>query len=106
MRGDTPFYLIHGWDTRSTLEAALPLGSTKLRDQYPRRWRYNIQRQLQRDRAAVNERLKIAIQDLADRHDTYLDPAGIEVGYQVWMYLNRVKEGYAHELAHMGHDPF
>ena len=29
VRGDTPFYLIHGWDARSTLEAALPLESTK-----------------------------------------------------------------------------
>lgn len=26
VRGDTPSYLIHGWDPRSTLEAALPLG--------------------------------------------------------------------------------
>ena len=26
---ETPFYLIHGWDPRSTLEATLPLGSTK-----------------------------------------------------------------------------
>ena len=29
VRGDTPFYLIHGWDARSTLEATLPLESTK-----------------------------------------------------------------------------
>ena len=26
VRGDTPFFLIHGWDPRSTLEATLPLG--------------------------------------------------------------------------------
>ena len=32
VREDTPFYLIHGWDTRSTMEATLPLGSTKTRD--------------------------------------------------------------------------
>ena len=29
VRGDTSFYVIHGWDPRSTLEATLPLGSTK-----------------------------------------------------------------------------
>jgi ribonuclease HI/transposase InsO family protein len=29
VRDDTPFYLIHGWDPRSTLEAALPVGSTR-----------------------------------------------------------------------------
>ena len=38
VRGDTPFYLIHGWDPRSTLEATLQLGSTKPRDRDPRRW--------------------------------------------------------------------
>ena len=27
-RGDTPLYLIHGWDTRTPLEATLPLEST------------------------------------------------------------------------------
>ena len=32
VRGNTPFYLIHDWDPRSTSEATLPLGSTKTRD--------------------------------------------------------------------------
>ena len=44
VRGDAPFYLIYGWDPRSTMEATLPLGSTKRRDREPRRWRYHIQR--------------------------------------------------------------
>ena len=106
VRGDTPFYLIHGWDPRSTLEATLPLGSTKLQDQDPRRWRYNIQRQYQRARAVVNERLKTAIQDRADHNNADLDPTNIKVGSQVWLYLDRVKEGYARKLAHMWHGTF
>uniref|UniRef100_A0AAV1UT41 Reverse transcriptase n=1 Tax=Peronospora matthiolae TaxID=2874970 RepID=A0AAV1UT41_9STRA len=53
IRGDTPFYLIHGWDPRSTLEANLALGSTKRRDQDPRRWRYRMKRHYQRAREAV-----------------------------------------------------
>ena len=36
IRGDTPFYLIRRWDPRSTLEATLPLRSTKPRDRDPR----------------------------------------------------------------------
>ena len=44
IRGDTLFYLIPGWDPRSTLEATLPLGSTKPRDRDALRWRYGIQR--------------------------------------------------------------
>ena len=70
MRGDTPFYLIHAWDARSTLEATLPLGSTKRRDREPRRWRYHIQRQYQRARKVVNDRLRIVIEDRADLHIT------------------------------------
>ena len=31
VRGDNPFYLIHSWDPRSTFEATLPLGSSKIR---------------------------------------------------------------------------
>ena len=58
VRGDTPFYLIHGWDLRSTLEALLPLGSTKRRDMTPQRWRYHIQSRYQCARAVVNNRLK------------------------------------------------
>ncbi|KAE9163340.1 hypothetical protein PF004_g30174 [Phytophthora fragariae] len=32
IRGDTPFFLVHGWDPRTTLEATMPLGSTRRRD--------------------------------------------------------------------------
>lgn len=106
VRGDTPFYLIHGWDPRSTLEATLPLGSTRRRDCQPRRWRYHIQRQYQRAREAVNVRLKEAIQTRADLHNEGCEPHGIEPGTQVWLYLDRVKEGYARKLAHMWHGPF
>ena len=42
VRGNPSFHLIHGWDPRPTVEATLPLRSTKTRDPNPRRWRYNI----------------------------------------------------------------
>ena len=88
------------------MKAALPLGSTKLRDPFPRTWRYNIQIQYQRANTAVNECLKTAIQERADLHNAYLDIAGKNVGFQVWLYLDRVKEGYARKMAHMWHGPF
>jgi hypothetical protein len=94
VRGDTPFYLAHGWDTRSTLEASLPLGSTRRRDRNPRRWRYHVQGHYQRAREQVNEQLREAIRDR------------VEEGAQVWLYLDRVKEGYARKLAHQLHGPF
>ncbi|POM78632.1 LOW QUALITY PROTEIN: Reverse transcriptase [Phytophthora palmivora] len=105
IRGDTPFYLLHGWDPRSTLEAMVPLGSTRRRDREPRQWRYRIQKQYQQAREQVDERLREAIQERADRHNEAVPPHMIEVGTQVWLYLDRVKEGYARKLAHMWHSP-
>ncbi|POM76148.1 Reverse transcriptase [Phytophthora palmivora] len=93
VRGDTPFYLLHGWDQRSTLEAMIPLGSTRRRDREPRRWRYRIQKQYQQAREG-------------DRHNETVRPREIEVVTQVWLYLDRVKEGYARKLPHMWHGPF
>ncbi|POM81345.1 Hypothetical protein PHPALM_697, partial [Phytophthora palmivora] len=80
VRGDTAFYLVHGWDPRSTLEAVIP--------------------------EAVNEKLREAIRARADQHNENIRPHKIEEGVQVWLYLDRVKEGYARKLAHMWHGPF
>ncbi|KAE8979102.1 hypothetical protein PR001_g24651, partial [Phytophthora rubi] len=104
--GDTPFFLVHGWDPRTTLEATMPLGSTRRRDRDPRRWRYRIQKYYQQARAEVNERLKMAIADRADRHNEGVEPHTIAAGSRVWLHLDRVKEGYARKLAHMWHGPF
>ncbi|POM71071.1 Reverse transcriptase [Phytophthora palmivora] len=106
VRGNTPFYLLHGWDPRSTLEAMIPQGSTRRRGHEPRRWRYRIQKQYQQAREQVNEKLRDAIQERADRHNETALPHKIEVGTQVWLYLDRVKEGYVRKLAHMWHGPF
>ncbi|GMF52026.1 unnamed protein product [Phytophthora fragariaefolia] len=101
VRVDTPFYLVHGWDPRTTLEASLPLVSTRRRDRYPRRWRYHVQAHYQ-----VRERLREAIRQRADEQNERASPHGIEAGSQVWLYLDRVKEGYARKLAHLWHGPF
>ena len=94
VRGHTPFYLIHGWDPRSTLEASLPLGSTKRRDREIRRWGFNIQRHNQRARKFVNDRRRIAIQDQAYRHSTEERSQEVEVESQVWLCLDQMNAGY------------
>ncbi|GMG17774.1 unnamed protein product [Phytophthora fragariaefolia] len=63
-------------------------------------------RHYQQARETVNERLRDAIQSRADRHNESIHPYEIEVGMQVCLYLDRVKEGYARKLAHMWHGPF
>ncbi|GMF39344.1 unnamed protein product [Phytophthora fragariaefolia] len=101
IRGETPFYLVYGWDPRSTFEATIPVGSTRRQDWDPRRWRYQIQRHYQQARVQVNERLREAIADRADSHNETARPHQIEAGSRVWLYLDRVKEGYARKLADM-----
>ena len=69
VRQETPFYLAHGWDARTTLEATLTLGSTKRRECEPRRWRYGIQRHYRRAREQVNEFLISAMEGRAQAHN-------------------------------------
>ncbi|OWY99401.1 reverse transcriptase, partial [Phytophthora megakarya] len=101
IRGETPFYMVHVWDPRSTLEAVIPMEN---RD--PRRWRYRIQRHYQQAREQVNQRLREVISDRADQHNDIVHPHQVEVGSRVWLYLDRVREGYAKKLAHLWHGPF
>ncbi|OWZ00438.1 reverse transcriptase [Phytophthora megakarya] len=88
VRGETHFYIIHGWDPRSTLEAVIRVGSTRRYDRDPRRWRYRMQKYYQQAREQVNQRLRKAIADRADVHNDLL-------------CLDRVREGYAKKLAHL-----
>ncbi|OWY93094.1 reverse transcriptase [Phytophthora megakarya] len=106
IRGETPFYLIHGWDPRSTLEAVIPVGSTRRHDRDPRRWRYRMQKYYRQVREQVNQHLREAIADRADTHNDLVQPHLVEAGSRIWLYLDRVREGYAKKLAHLWHGPF
>ncbi|ETI35523.1 hypothetical protein F443_18139, partial [Phytophthora nicotianae P1569] len=54
----------------------------------------------------VNEALHDAIERRADQYNEDVSSHDIKAGDQVWLYLDRVKEGYARKLAHMWHGPF
>ncbi|OWY98881.1 reverse transcriptase [Phytophthora megakarya] len=106
IRGETSFYMIHGWDPRSTLEAVIPVGSTRKHARDPRRWRYWMQKYYQQAREQVNQRLREAIADRADTHNDLARPHPVESGSRVWLYLDRVREGYVKNLSHLWHGPF
>ncbi|OWZ11836.1 hypothetical protein PHMEG_00015090 [Phytophthora megakarya] len=57
-------------------------------------------------REQVNQRLREAIADRADMHNDLVRPHPVESGSRVWLYLDRVREGYAKKLAHLWHGPF
>ena len=54
----------------------------------------------------VNSLLEEEIQYCADQHNQDSHLLDICSGSQVWLFLDRVKEGYAGKLAHMWHGPF
>ncbi|ETP13658.1 hypothetical protein F441_11254 [Phytophthora nicotianae CJ01A1] len=84
-RDSVPLWL-QGWDARSTLEAIIPLGSTRRWDVEPRWRKYKVQRQYQQARKLVNEALHDTIEGRAKQYNE--------------------DEGYARKLAHMWHGPF
>ncbi|OWY93430.1 hypothetical protein PHMEG_00037183 [Phytophthora megakarya] len=102
IRGDTPHYLEHG-GTRD------------------RHWRLHCRSDV-RDGAIEmrgggdiesndtisnpEKKLKEVIADRADRHNDDVGSHQIEAGSRIWLYLDRVKEGYARRLAHLWHGPF
>ncbi|OWY95802.1 reverse transcriptase [Phytophthora megakarya] len=96
-RDETPFFLVHGWDPRSTLEATLAVGNTSTRNVEARRWRLRIQR---------HYKIRKAVETRARRQNERATEHAISEGSQVWLYLDRVKPGYARKLAHMWHGPF
>ncbi|KAE8978956.1 hypothetical protein PF011_g23040 [Phytophthora fragariae] len=61
VRKETPFFLVHGWDPRSTIEASLSVGNTQRHDVQPRRWRFHIQKHYLHARAQAADLLKDAI---------------------------------------------
>ena len=54
----------------------------------------------------MDSRPKEATKDRADQHNQDGGLRDICSGSQVWLFLDRVKEGYARKLVHMWHGPF
>ncbi|OWY94841.1 LOW QUALITY PROTEIN: reverse transcriptase [Phytophthora megakarya] len=105
-RDETPFFLVYGWDPRSTLEATLAVGKTSYRDAEVCRWRMLIQRHYPIPRAQSLELVREAVDARAARQNAHATEHAIERGSRVWLYLDRVKPGYARKPAHMWHGPF
>ncbi|DBA00289.1 TPA: hypothetical protein N0F65_001484 [Lagenidium giganteum] len=106
-RKETPFFLVHGWDPRTTIEATLGIAQTDTQDAESRRWRLGIQRSYMHARAQANKLIKDATdaRAAAAMHVASPDPK-LEVGSQVWVFLDRVRPGFAKKLAQPWHGPF
>ncbi|KAF0725748.1 hypothetical protein Ae201684P_009094 [Aphanomyces euteiches] len=90
-RGDTPFFLMHGWDPFTTITASLP--STKNGDHEAHRWRSQLHQQHLFCRAIAHELLQQAVAQRAEAHNARLPEAideRIKVGDLVWVYIDQV----------------
>ncbi|GMF50366.1 unnamed protein product [Phytophthora fragariaefolia] len=105
-RDETPFYLVNGWDARSTLEATLSVGNTSHREGKARRWRLRIQRNDKMVRAQAPELVPETVAERARRQNEGASQHSIETVSEVWLNLDRLKPGYARKLAHMWHGSF
>lgn len=106
-REETPFFLIQGWNPRTTIETVIPKTVPGIASTNPRSWRTAIQRQYTYARLAANVLLNEAMADRVTRtNEVAHDLSAIQAGSHVWLFFNRVKEGYARKLAHLWHGPF
>ncbi|KAI9996345.1 hypothetical protein PInf_013771 [Phytophthora infestans] len=134
-RRETPFYLVHGWDAKSTLKA---MTSSKRRGQKRPvnsadtvEWRREANRQREvairlaaafqvREKArrarehneALSKKEKRSIPNTADDEYGVAEPGDestkslFKEGDQVWLFMERVKTGLTKKLAHRWHGPF
>ena len=81
-RGDTPHYLVHGWDPRTTVEAMIGVSASDNSDPDARRWRRAIQRW------QVGSILREAMEARAEQANMRITPfRGIGVGSRVWVFI-------------------
>lgn len=105
-RNETPFYLVHGWDPKTTVEAMIDAGSEDASDSDPRRWRFRIQRQYRYARKQVCDLIQDAQQMRLEAANGRATDHEIQAGSQVWVFIEKVKVGFASKLAHRWHGPF
>jgi hypothetical protein len=107
-RRETPFFLMHGWDPKTTMSAMLsPRPSRGENRLSAYLWRLRVQRQYEQNlekarvlqekakRNRAEERNR-AWETLADKYKT-----GFEIGDAVWMYIPLVRPGLTRKLAHV-----
>jgi hypothetical protein len=105
-RRDTPFFLVHGWDPRNTLQAML---SPTQGGDTSTNWRRRVQR-LHEYSIAMARDIQVQLkQQRAEEHNSQLNLSyeqKFKVGDAVWLFMARVKPGLSKKLAHLWHGPF
>ncbi|OWZ03379.1 hypothetical protein PHMEG_00024903 [Phytophthora megakarya] len=111
-RLDTPFYLLHGFDCRSTIAAMLGPKPTDVTERTAYEWRRKLQRDYSYAHACTEElqkkakRTRSAVQTQKWKILSEHLKSGFEVGDSVWLYIPKVLPGLSRKLIHLWHGPF
>ncbi|OWY90702.1 reverse transcriptase, partial [Phytophthora megakarya] len=110
-RLDTHFYLVHGWDARSTVPAMLGPKPSSVPERSAYEWRRKLQREYSYAFACAGDLQKKAKKMRSDEQTRkWLElservKAGFEKGDSVWLYIPKVQTGLSRK-PHMWHGPF
>jgi hypothetical protein len=108
VRKNTPFFLVHGWDPLTTLQATMvaPLADTSdAQDAWL--WRQQLHTDYQFCLRLASNCLDLAKQQRAETHNNQVvTDERIHPGDAVWLYIDQVKQGYKKKLCHLWHGPF
>ncbi|TYZ61628.1 hypothetical protein PybrP1_008408 [[Pythium] brassicae (nom. inval.)] len=103
-RKETSFYLVHGWDTETTLLAMLGKPMAQSKQRVSRIWSVKAQRLFEYANQAKNERAEAQTKRCHGMSGKVKH--GFGIGDAVWMYMARAKPGLSKKLAHVWHGPF
>jgi ribonuclease HI len=110
VRKETPFFLVFGWDPRTTMQAMIPSKPVTAKEREPFKWR---QQQLTLHHRAMDLAYQLQRKAKEKRKETHNDNLTerqkgeeLESGKLVWLYVAKVKEGLKKKLAHLWHGPF
>ncbi|OWZ20564.1 reverse transcriptase [Phytophthora megakarya] len=106
-RLDTPFYLVIGWDARSTVSAMLGPKPSRVPERSAYEWRRNLQPEYSYALACAEDLQKKAKRMRSDEQtQKWVElsdrvKAGFEKGDSIWLYIPKVQTGLSWKLAHM-----
>ncbi len=107
VRKNTPFYLVHGWDPLTTLQATMSDPSASPDGPTAWEWRQAIHSDYQYCLRLASYCLDEAKDKRAEAHNSALEKeTRIQEGDAVWLYIDQVKPGEKKKLCHLWHGPF
>ncbi|DAZ97555.1 TPA: hypothetical protein N0F65_005527 [Lagenidium giganteum] len=99
------FYLVHGWDARTQMEAMIPPKDGSLAEQEALKWRQKITSQRRSYGKLMEERVAAQNENVANPKAS-TTRREYQVGELVWLYHELVKPGLVRKLAHLWHGPY